>query len=133
MAKKLLNAEENDDMEEELFELNGGEAAELPNTPEEEAFRLAEKIYPITANTLRKQSIVQADLIRFEPKKIYELAHYINENLTNEKILESALSFSNDTRYEPFNSDNLTLVYFDAEGLSLFLKWCEPREKGLFD
>lgn len=118
---------------EELFELNGSEQVELPNTPEEEAFRLADKIYPITANTLRKQNVVQADLIRFEVKKIQELAHYINEDLVPEKILESALSFCNDTKCEPFNSDNISLIYFDAEGLALFLKWCEPREKGLFD
>ncbi len=117
----------------ELFEAIDPEEDALENTPEEEAFRLADKIYPIGANTFRKQPVIQADMILFKVGKIYELARFINPDLGNEDILESALRFGDDTIAEPFESDNIVKIYFKTEGITKFLKWCEPREKDLFN
>lgn len=119
-------------MDEELFELNSGELAELPNTPEEEAFRLAESILPMKANTLRKPpDIIQVKIMEFTRKKLVELAHYINIDLSTENIARAGADFGCD--YNDYYGDDDDRYWFNADGMALFLEWCKPREKGLFD
>ncbi|SBV91750.1 hypothetical protein [uncultured Dysgonomonas sp.] len=121
-------------MNNELFEIIDPEADALKNTPEEEALRLADYIYPIKANTFRKPpEIVQVKRIAFKIDALCDIAHFINEDLKDADIVESALSFGNDFETETFESDKIVKVHFDADEFTLFLKWCEPREKDLFN
>lgn len=105
----------------------------IKNTPEEEALRLADSFSPITATGVRGYAEEQIELIIFTKKGIIELAHYIQKSLPEEKIVESAKQFCEDYKPVSMERDEIVEVWFDAKQMELFLKWCEPREKTLFD
>lgn len=132
--KQLLTENLTICMNNELFEVIDPTEEALKNTPEEEAFRLADSIYPIGANTFKKPpEIVQAKRIIFKPKALCNLAHFINKDLNDSDIIESGLRFGNDVETKTLESDEVVKIHFDSDGLLLFLKWCEPREKDLFN
>lgn len=101
------------------------------NTPEDEAFRLAKKIYPIGANSLREAQVIQVELLEYNRKELVELARFVNPDLRLEHILEAAVDFCSD--YNDYYNDDNDMYCFDAAGMLKFLKWCEPREKDLFN
>lgn len=118
----------------ELFEIIDPIEDALKNTPEEEAFRLADSIFPIRANTLRKPpEILQVQTIRFKKDKLLELANSINEDLTESNIFIYAKTVCEDYKTPTFESDDIEEIWFDGEGMTKFLKWCELREKDLFN
>lgn len=121
-------------MNNELFEVIDPAEEALKNTPEEEAFRLANYIEPIEANTFRKPpEIIQVDIITYKPSDIIKLARFVNSELKEPNIIAAALDYSNDYRTMPIDSDNISEFIFNAKGVTLFLEWCEPREKDLFN
>lgn len=121
-------------MNNELFETIDPAEEALKNTPEEEAFRLADYIYPIKANTFNKPPrIIQVETITYKKSDIIKLAHFVNIELKEPNIIAAALDYCNDYRTKPIDSENISEFIFDANGVVLFLKWCEPREKDLFN
>ena len=104
------------------------------NTPEEEALRLADSVYPIKANTFRKPpAIIQVEEIAYKPKKIIELAHFINKELSDDLIIEEACRLCVDYKTKSVESDEIVEIWFDSANMQIFLKWCEPRENDLFN
>lgn len=121
-------------MNNELFETIDPTEEALKNTPEEEAFRLASEIFPIRANTLKKPpEIIQVKEMRFKKNKLIELAHFVNSELSESSIIEYVQSICEDYITKPIESDNIHEIWFDSDGVLKFLKWCEPREKDLFN
>ncbi|MFT3994749.1 MAG: hypothetical protein QM660_10605 [Dysgonomonas sp.] len=118
----------------ELFEVIDPASEALKNTPEEEAFRLANYIQPIEANTFRKPpEIIQVDIVTYTLPDLIKLAHFVNSELKQLNIIAAALDYSNDYRTKPIDSDNISEFIFDAKGVMLFLEWCKPKEKDLFN
>lgn len=107
--------------------------SEQKNTPEDEAFRLADKIYPVTANTLKEPQLIQAQLLTFKKIDLLRLAHFINDKLKDCDIILAGIDFCDDYKTTSLESDNIQEIWFDAAGMLKFLKWCEPREKDLFN
>lgn len=105
----------------------------IRNTPEEEALRLADSFKPITATGIRAYAEKQIEKIVFTEKCIIELARYIQESLTEENIIEAAKRLCEDYNTISTDSDDITTIWFGQEDMERFLKWCEPREKTLFD
>lgn len=106
---------------------------EHTNTPEDEVFRLASSIYPKKANTLKEPQIIKAQTLTFNKINLLRLAHFINNELKDCDILQSGVDFCEDYRTTSFESEEIEEIWFDSNGMLKFLKWCEPREKDLFN
>lgn len=119
-------------MNNELFEVIDPTEEALKNTPEEEAFRLANSIFPMEANTLKKPPEVKyAKLLEYNRKTLVKLAHFVNPDLTTEQVAWAGMTFGCD--YNDCHNDDYDMYWFEGEGMINFLKWCEPREKDLFN
>lgn len=103
-------------------------------TLEEEAFRLASHIMPMKANSFYDPPTIKVECITFSKPRIIELARIENHNLTEEFIIESAIRFCEDYLPVTFDSDDIVEVWFNAEGIRKFLKWCKTsKENTLFN
>lgn len=100
----------------------------IRDTPEDEALRLAKQFIPKVA-----ENIDQLEVIYFDRNGLLELAAFIQNGLLQHKIFSAAEDYCEDYKPVSSDSDYWNEIWFTSVGIKKFLKWCKPREKGLFD